>query len=96
LVVQRPPEWWVKIGDFGIAKRVLQTNDSTALNTERIGIPAFQAPEVEDLINEDQFEYTNAVDIWSLCCMAYWLLIQKALFSLSERYDWLKTLSTFL
>jgi hypothetical protein len=72
----------VKIGDFGIAKRVLQT-DSTALRTE-IGTPSFRAPEVMGLIDDDQDEYTNAVDIWSLGCVSYWLSTQRVPFSSKE------------
>jgi hypothetical protein len=34
-----PPHWWVKIGDFGITKRV--SNEQTALRTE-VGSRSFQ------------------------------------------------------
>jgi serine/threonine protein kinase len=68
----------VKIGDFGIAKRVLQTN-STALRTE-INTPFYRAPEIIGLGDDNQDEYTNMVDIWSLGCVSYWLLTQRVPF----------------
>ena len=61
------PDWWVKIGDFGISKRAEDILETT------IGTPAFLAPEVlvrfgylDDDILEVCEEYTVAVDIWSL------------------------------
>ncbi len=64
------PEWWVKIGDFGISKRAVE--DGTVLRTFT-GTQGFMAPEV--LIRAGLFdcentadydEYSFAVDIWSL------------------------------
>ncbi|MCJ1455460.1 hypothetical protein MMC28_005815 [Mycoblastus sanguinarius] len=65
LVVERSPNWWVKIGDFGISKRI--ESDSTALRTQA-GTRHFQAPAAIGCTGEgeESFEYTNAVDIWSL------------------------------
>lgn len=44
-VVEKPPtsNWWVKIGDFGISKRV--EGDKTALYSQ-VGTPHYQAPEI--------------------------------------------------
>ena len=68
-VVEKSPNWWVKIGDFGISKRI--GGNSTYLHTA-IGTEVFMAPEVLD---EDNLEgYTNAVDIWALGCVLYLLL----------------------
>ncbi|KIX03991.1 uncharacterized protein Z518_07544 [Rhinocladiella mackenziei CBS 650.93] len=68
-VVEKSPTWWVKIGDFGISKRI--GGNSTYLHTA-IGTELFMAPEVLD---EDNLEgYTNAVDIWALGCVLYLLL----------------------
>jgi ankyrin repeat protein len=36
------------------------------------------------LIDDDQDEYTNAVDIWSLGCVSYWLSTQRVPFSSKE------------
>lgn len=44
---------------------------------------AYLAPEVEGFLDDDKNEhdeYTNAVDIWSLGCVAYWLLTQEVPF----------------
>ena len=73
-VMQKRPEWWVKIGDFGISKRV--QNDDTSLKTE-IGTRGHLAPEVLGYINEETSTYTNAVDMWSLGCIVFELLTQK-------------------
>lgn len=73
--MQRPPEsqhWRVKIGDFGISKRV--SGDTTALRT-RVGTPLYQAPEVMDMLSSidprQTSEYDQAVDMWSLGCVVY-------------------------
>jgi len=79
-VVSISPEWWVKIGDFGIAKRV--GNKETALRTQT-GTPLFQAPEIMDYLEDDSesSEYSNAVNIWSLGCVTYNMLAGKVPFS---------------
>ena len=74
------PDWWVKIADFGISKRA--TEGLTALRT-RTGTPAFTAPEVLGIIqsNDQSYDsYTNAVDIWSLSVIAYFILTGEILF----------------
>ena len=58
----------MKLGDFGISKRV--SNQSTALRTE-VGTRAFSAPETTPDDYEETFQYTNAVDMWSLGCVIY-------------------------
>ena len=58
----------MKLGDFGISKRVL--SQSTALRTE-VGTRAFSAPETTPDDYEETFQYTNAVDMWSLGCVIY-------------------------
>ena len=58
----------MKLGDFGISKRV--SNPSTALRTE-VGTRAFSAPETTPDDYEETFQYTNAVDMWSLGCVIY-------------------------
>jgi serine/threonine protein kinase len=81
-VVQMPPtsRWWVKIGDFGISKRV--QGDATAFRT-LIGTPGYQAPEVDGQldIDEETSIYDNAVDMWSLGCVIYEMATQKLPFS---------------
>lgn len=81
-VVEKPPQserWWVKIGDFGISKRV--KNEDTALRTQT-GTPYFQAPEIQGFIYDDDESstYSNAVDIWSLGCIVYNLSAQRVPF----------------
>ena len=72
-VMQKDPLWWVKLGDFGITKRI--DNEQTALRT-RIGTARYLAPEIEDDDFPDS-EYTQAVDMWSLGCLVYTILARK-------------------
>jgi serine/threonine protein kinase len=65
--------WDVRIGDFGIAKRVQQ--NETALRT-MTGTQAYMAPEMFPYLVDDQEEhsYTQAVDMWALGIMLYQML----------------------
>ena len=84
-VVDKAP-WWVKIGDFGISKRIRSGN--TRFQT-LIGTADFVAPEVLNLVSEDnssdtgddEEEYTVAVDIWSLGCVVFQLLTLETPFT---------------
>ncbi len=82
-VVQKPPsarKWWVKIGDFGITKRI--DNEHTALRTQT-GTFYFQAPEINGYVDIERqtSEYSNAVDIWSLGCVLYNVSAKKIPFA---------------
>jgi serine/threonine protein kinase len=77
-----PPQserWWVKIGDFGISKRV--KSKDTALRTQT-GTPYFQAPEIQGFVddNNESSEYSDAVDIWSLGCVVYYISTRQVPF----------------
>ncbi|KAH8702842.1 kinase-like domain-containing protein, partial [Phaeosphaeriaceae sp. PMI808] len=80
-VAQKPPSasWWVKIGDFGISKRV--ASNITAFRT-RTGTPVYQAPEIDGFYDTDDptSVYDKAVDIWSLGCVVYKIATQKVPF----------------
>ena len=84
-VVDTSP-WWVKIGDFGISKRIRSGN--TRFQT-MIGTPDFVAPEVLNLVSEAndedtsdiEDEYTVAVDMWSLGCVIFQLLTLETPFA---------------
>lgn len=80
-VVQRGPKWWVKIGDFGISKRI-QSQD-TSLRTFT-GTHDYMAPEFfgyVDSIDDERSDYTHAVDIWALGCVVYKLWTRTVPFS---------------
>ncbi|KAK5269507.1 hypothetical protein LTR99_006941 [Exophiala xenobiotica] len=72
-VVQRGPLWWVKLGDFGVAKRVANdfTRYRTSIDTD-FTAPDISFPDVEE--EEEADEYTSKVDMWSLGCLLHWLL----------------------
>ncbi|KAK5261099.1 hypothetical protein LTR40_002896 [Exophiala xenobiotica] len=72
-VVQRGPSWWVKLGDFGVAKRVANdfTRYRTSIDTD-FTAPDISFPDVEE--EEEADEYTSKVDMWSLGCLLHWLL----------------------
>jgi len=74
----------VKLGDFGISKRILP-QDTTTFHTQ-VSTQIYGAPEVLGLdSNSETSVYTNAVDIWSLGCVIYELLVGTHLFASGEQ-----------
>jgi len=70
---------WVKLGDFGVSKRVLP-QATTTFHTQ-VSTQVYSAPEVLGLdSNSETSNYTNSVDIWSLGCVIYELLVGTKLF----------------
>ena len=70
---------WVKLGDFGVSKRIL-AQATTNFHTQ-VSTAGHSAPEVLGLdSNSETSEYTNSVDIWSLGCVIYELLVGAKLF----------------
>lgn len=85
--MQTSPSWWVKIGDFGISKRV--SNNETSLQTAT-GTPHYLAPEVYHYVSDDDEDeendtYTNAVDIWSFACVVYEMMALRVPFPVYPR-----------
>ena len=69
----------VKLGDFGISKRI-RPEAATEFMTQ-VSTQAYGAPEVLGLDPESETSvYTNSVDIWSLGCVIYELLVGEHLF----------------
>ncbi|KAG0640822.1 kinase-like domain-containing protein [Tuber brumale] len=69
---------WVKLGDFGISKRI--RGAATDFRTQAF-TAAYSAPEVQGLDSSSETSvYTNSVDIWSLGCVIYELLVGTMLF----------------
>ena len=81
-IVQIIPLWWVKIGDFGVAKRV-RDSDATELRTVT-GTQGYEALEIRGYVEVDEGNpssiYTNVVDIWSLGCVVYKLVAKHVPF----------------
>ena len=70
---------WVKLGDFGVSKWI-PAPGTTTFHTQ-VSTPLYSAPEVRGLDpNSETSEYTNSVDIWSLGCVIYELLVGTKLF----------------
>jgi len=70
---------WVKLGDFGASKWI-QAPATTTLHTQVV-TASYGAPEVLGLdSNCESSDYTNSVDIWSLGCVIYELLVGTKLF----------------
>lgn len=69
LVVNGPPEWWVKLADFGLSKKLTET---TAYHIKS-GTQSYTAPEILNYLNTDTLSagYTNAVDLWAVGCITY-------------------------
>ncbi|MCJ1379352.1 hypothetical protein MMC17_002453 [Xylographa soralifera] len=73
-VVSQSPDWWVKIGDFGISKRI---RDGQATVTSVPGTQGYMAPELlgYTLVDEEEkLSYSVAVDMWSFGCVLFRLL----------------------
>ena len=81
-VAQRMPTWWVEVADFGISKRY---SDSTALYTLLSGDSNFAAPELAGF--SDDPTVTASADVWSLGCLASWLLIYDVLIPSSKMFS---------
>ncbi len=80
LVLHQGPEWWVKIADFGISKRI----DGTALRTV-IGTEAYLAPEVRgiytpDFQENDESTFSFAVDIWAVGSITFRMITGQLAF----------------
>ena len=70
---------WVKLGDFGVSKRVL-AQATTTFHTQ-VSTPVYSAPEVLGLDSDSETpDCANSVDIWSLGCVIYELLVGTKLF----------------
>ncbi|PUU76904.1 kinase-like domain-containing protein, partial [Tuber borchii] len=70
----------VKLGDFGISKRI-SPQGNIAFQTH-VGTQSYCAPEVLGLDPcSETSMYTNSVDIWSLGCVIYELLVGARLFA---------------
>ncbi|KAG0640817.1 kinase-like domain-containing protein [Tuber brumale] len=81
---------WVKLGDFGISKRI-RPQDLTTYHT-RVFTQPYAAPEVLGVDpNSETSVYTKDVDIWSLGCVIYELLVGEKLFGLGGLiYDYFR------
>jgi serine/threonine protein kinase len=79
VVSRSTSSWDVRIGDFGIAKRV--NADETALRTIT-GTRQYMAPELDPWLVDDEeaHSYTQAVDIWALGILLFQILTLQAAF----------------
>ena len=81
LVFGPSPRWWVKIGDFGGSKRFL---DGQSLQNTVVGTWDYMAPEIRGLIDiEPNDTVITAVDVWSLGCILFQLVVGAVPFSVN-------------
>lgn len=77
--MRRKPEWWVKLGGFGLAKRL---TDGTAYRT-LASTEKYMGPELLYYIpglNTETSEHTTAADIWALGCVVYRIMTRAGPF----------------
>ncbi|EPS43108.1 hypothetical protein H072_2887 [Dactylellina haptotyla CBS 200.50] len=73
-----PPNWWVKIGDFGLSKRIEET---LGISSTIKGTPAFMAPEVLDAASQNKkLLDAKPVDMWSLGEIIFRVLAGRPVF----------------
>ncbi len=74
---------FVKVLDFGLVKRTYQEEGESRLTADGLisGTPAFIAPE---MVASDQ-QVDGRADLYSLGCVAYWLLTGQLVFSGSNQ-----------
>ena len=80
-VAQKEPSYHIKIGDFGISKRISDENNTNLFT--RVGKPNYMAPEVLQLLPEvfEPSNYDNKVDVWAAGIILYEMLCAKRPFS---------------
>ncbi|KAJ5217800.1 uncharacterized protein N7469_011425 [Penicillium citrinum] len=85
-VIQPGPEWLVKLGDFGISKRV---NENTSVSTY-VGTRLFMAPEIQGHVppgeedNSVAYNFTASIDMWSVGVTTFFMLFHDYPFKLEE------------
>lgn len=92
ILIARPgPNWWVKIGDFGTSKRLLEDSTRTL-----VGTPGYLAPELMGLFDTDvtvantsMVPYTSAVDIWALGEITHQILTMKLCFTQQSKVGYI-------
>ncbi|OKP13338.1 Rho-GTPase-activating protein 5 [Penicillium subrubescens] len=76
LIKARPPdEWWIKIADFGISKRIEDGHGQTS--TLR-GTPGYVAPEIWGFIERGS---VYATDIWATGEILFEILVKRQVFA---------------
>ncbi|KAJ5590038.1 hypothetical protein N7450_004010 [Penicillium hetheringtonii] len=91
LIKSHPPqEWWVKIGDFGISKR-MEENPETS--TTLRGTTGFIAPELYGFVNPGS---PYSTDIWSFGEIIFQMLTKKPVFKpISQLSSYIRHPETF-
>lgn len=78
MVVEKGPDWWVKIADFGISKR---RHELMSLPTLQRGTFGFAAPEAVGFSGENlRGSLAFALDMWSLGAVAFQVMTNTGAF----------------
>jgi serine/threonine protein kinase len=93
LIKVHPPhgEWWIKIGDFGITKRI-QEEEQGPISSTMKGTLRYMAPELRRFTPRHT-DY--ATDIWSLGEVSYEMLTKETSFSDPELLGYIENPDSF-
>lgn len=92
-MVSGPPKWLIKLADFGLSKRL---TESSGYHTQA-GTEPYMAPEILPYLdtNSSGGEYTNAVDLWAVGCIAYRIITGVVPFRPAALVDYCRDSSQF-
>ncbi|KAH8647842.1 kinase-like domain-containing protein [Xylariales sp. PMI_506] len=92
MVVRGSPSWFVKLSDFGSARRPFE--ETMPLTMDRYGTLAYVAPESLSFVAEDDRVF--AADMWSLGAVAFVILTNTAAFkNMHELFTYVEGTSSF-
>ncbi|KAK0651000.1 kinase-like domain-containing protein [Cercophora newfieldiana] len=83
LVQAKGPNWWVKLADFGIARRLREPREDDTVTTRVFGTPGYTAPEivspdfVPKVAKDAAKDCMFAVDSWGLGVVVFRMIFNR-------------------